>query len=179
MQHISNIQLFKKLVPIEAPAKPKRFYKQPPPINGAYTPTLKQDFLRNPRMSSGVKVMLSLLVGLDAQEKNDITTIGAISKYIGVSYSTAQRYLKEAVELGYLFYSRTKCRMGLYTGIKLYLSFSYIKHKYDPKNGRNSARSDMNDTKVNSNIKRENTPQEQEFIDKIAAIAKRNRLEPI
>lgn len=179
MKHIGDLQAFKRLVPTQAPSKPQRFYKQTPPSNGAYTPTLKQDFLRNPRLSSGVKVMLSLLVGLDAQENNEITTIGAISKYIGVSYSTAQRYLKEAVELGYLFYSRTKCRMGLYTGIKLYLSFSYIKHKYDPKNGRNSDRSDMNDTKGNSIIKRENTPKEQDFIDKIAAIAKRNRLEPI
>jgi len=71
--------------------------------------------------------MLTLLSGWAGQGGSIETTIGIIGKHIGRCRRQVFRYLKDAIEEGYLSYSRTKDRIGRYTGIKIWLTFSAIR----------------------------------------------------
>ncbi len=73
------------------------------------------------------RIMLTLLAGWAGQGGSIETTTGIIGKHIGRCRRQVFRYLKDAEEEGYLFYRRTKDRIGRYTGIKVWLNFAAIR----------------------------------------------------
>lgn len=75
------------------------------------------------------RIMLTLLAGWAGQGGSIETTTGIISKHLSRCRRKVFRYLKDAAEEGYLSYTRTKDRIGRYTGIKVWLNFSAIRFK--------------------------------------------------
>jgi len=145
--------------------------------NFAFVKPVKLDFVRNPRMTPMTRCMVLMLMGWSGNEKPIDTTVGIIAKKIGRSVRQTHRYLQDAIEEGYLYYSRTKNRWGYYTGIKIHLNFSALKPR-KVKKGRNPDMTYMADTNDNYIYKRDNTEVEQRYLDKIATIMQRNGIPP-
>ncbi|MEM6360855.1 MAG: hypothetical protein AAF731_12245 [Bacteroidota bacterium] len=101
---------------LEAPIDKNRFVK-----------AIRQCFIKNPRLMPMTRIMLTLISGWAGDGRPIETTIGIIAKHLGKSRRQVCRYLKDAVEEGYLFYSRTKNRKGMYTGVKLRLNLNAIR----------------------------------------------------
>ncbi|WP_148639184.1 hypothetical protein [Aquimarina longa] len=147
--------------------------------NFGFVKAVKQDFVRNPRMMSGTRCMVLMLLGWAGSEQPIKTTAGIIAKKLGRSVRQVHRYLQDAIQEGYLYYSRTKDRLGYYTGIKIHLNFGAIRsYKKQPVPRTNSDMTDTADTNTNFIYKREDTKQEREYLSKIDAILKRNGLPP-
>ncbi|MCH9661577.1 MAG: hypothetical protein K0U54_11790 [Bacteroidetes bacterium] len=122
------------------------------------------------------RCMVLMLLGWAGKEQALETTIGIIAKHIGRSRRQVHRYLCDAIEEGYLFYSRTKDHMGYYTGIKIHLNFSALKPSQ--KRVKTRRRCDMTpkaETNSKSIYKRENTEQEQSYMDQLQVIMERNK----
>ncbi|WP_367389097.1 hypothetical protein [Lewinella sp. LCG006] len=110
------------------PAKPRRKSIDAPLDNNTFVKPIKQCFVKNPRLMPMTRIMLTLISGWAGDGRPIETTIGIIAKHLGKSRRQVFRYLKDAVEEGYLFYSRTKNRKGMYTGVKLRLNLSAIRY---------------------------------------------------
>ena len=117
----------------ESPLKRKTL--EAPIEKGTFVKAIKQSFVKNPRMMPMTRLMLTLISGWAGDGGKIETTIGIIAKHLSRSRRQVIRYLKDAVEEGYLFYSRTKNRQGLYTGIRIRLNFAAIRyvHRQKPK----------------------------------------------
>ncbi len=162
--------------------QPRRKFLPLTQSNNAFIKPVKQSFVTNPRMMPQTRCMVLMLVGWAGQEQAIETTIGIIAKKISRSRRQVSRYLQDAIEEGFLFYSRTKNRMGYYTGIKIHLNFLAIKpHKTMAKTIKNRRNKDVtlkSDTNNKHIYKRENTPSEQRFLDKMDNVLRRNNLIP-
>lgn len=126
------------------PSKPKRKNLVAPVDNNTFVKPIRQCFIKNPRMIPMTRIMLTLLVGWAGQGTSIKTTTGVIGKHLGRCRRQVFRYLQDAVEEGYLSYTRTKDRIGRYTGIKIWLNFAAIKFTTrkrikNPKNSRKTA----------------------------------------
>lgn len=108
------------------PTKPKRKSMIAPPDNDTFVKPILQCFVKNPRLMPMSKIMITLLAGWAGQGTAIETTIGIIGKHISRCRRQVFRYLQDAMEEGYLTYSRTKDKIGRYTGIKIYLNFAAI-----------------------------------------------------
>lgn len=108
------------------PSKPKRKNLVAPPDRGLFVKPIKQCFVKNPRLMPMSKVMITLLAGWGGQGIAIETTIGIIGKHLSRCRRQVFRYLQDAVEEGYLTYSRTKDKIGRYTGVKVYLNYAAI-----------------------------------------------------
>lgn len=109
------------------PSLPKRKNLVAPTDNNTFVKPIRQCFVKNPRLMPMTRIMLTLLSGWAGQGGFIETTIGIIGKHISRCRRQVFRYLKDAVEEGYLTYSRTKDRIGRYTGIKVRLNFAAIR----------------------------------------------------
>ena len=107
--------------------KPKRKSLDAPKDNNTFVKPIKQSFIKNPRLMPMTRIMLTLLSGWGGQGGTIETTIGIIAKHLSRCRRQVFRYLKDAAEEGYLFYSRTKDRIGRYTGIKVWINFPAIR----------------------------------------------------
>jgi hypothetical protein len=106
---------------------PRRTFLTPPPDNGAYVLPLKQSFIKDARLMPGTRCMLALLAGWAGQGGPLQLTEGTIAKHLRRSVRQVYRYLQDAVRAGYLRYAYTKNRMGMITGLKVYLSFPLLR----------------------------------------------------
>lgn len=109
------------------PSSPRRKSMETPPDNNTFVKPIKQCFVKNPRLIPMTRLMLTLLAGWAGQGGTIETTTGIIAKHIGRCRRQVFRYLKDAVEEGYLFYNRTKDRIGRYTGVRIFLNFPAIR----------------------------------------------------
>ncbi|MEL7118747.1 MAG: hypothetical protein AAFO07_04880 [Bacteroidota bacterium] len=111
------------------PSKPKRKSMVAPHDNGTFVKPIKQCFIKNPRLMPMTRIMLTLLAGWAGQGTAIETTTGIIGKHLSRCRRQVFRYLQDAVEEGYLGYSKTKDRIGRITGIKIWLNFGAIKFR--------------------------------------------------
>ena len=109
------------------PSLPKRKNLVAPPDNNTFVKPIRQCFVKNPRLMPMTRIMLTLLSGWAGHGGSIETTTGIIGKHLSRCRRQVFRYLKDAVEEGYLTYSRTKDRIGRYTGIKVRLNFAAIR----------------------------------------------------
>lgn len=109
------------------PSRPRRKGMEVPIDKNTFVKPIKQCFVRNPRLMPMTRLMLTLISGWAGNGGTIETTTGIIARHIGRCRRQVFRYLKDAVEEGYLSYSRTKDRAGRYTGIRLWLNFSAIR----------------------------------------------------
>ncbi len=98
--------------------------------------------------------MVSLLAGWAGQGIAIETTQGIIARHIGKSVRQVRRMLLDAWREGYLTYSYTKNRIGMITGIKVFLRFPRILKEKHVKTRRNPVRPLTSDTNRNINIYR-------------------------
>ncbi len=82
--------------------------------------------------------MLALLAGWAGQGRALELTKGTIAKHIGRCTRQVFRYIQDAAREGYLRYSYTKNRMGMITGLKVWLSFDLLRAE-QRKSGKNQA----------------------------------------
>ena len=108
-------------------ALPQRYFRQRPEDNGTFILPLKQSFMKDARLMPGTRCMLAMLAGWAGQGAPLELTESTIAKHIGRSVRQVYRYLQDAVREGYLRYYRTKNRMGMITGIKVWLTFDLIR----------------------------------------------------
>ena len=136
---------------------PQRYFKQRPHDNGMFILPLKQSFMTDPRLMPGTRCMLAMLVGWAGQGAPLELTESTIAKHIGRSVRQVYRYLQDAVREGYLRYFHTKNRMGMITGIKVWLTFDLIRSiksktkQKSPRNGRKldrTQKSEINKTNI-------------------------------
>jgi len=109
-------------------SRPLRKHMEAPVDKNRFVKAIRQCFIKNPRLMPMTRIMLTLISGWAGDGRPIETTIGIIAKHLGKSRRQVFRYLKDAVEEGYLFYSRTKNRKGMYTGVKLRLNLSAIRY---------------------------------------------------
>lgn len=186
MKHLSQIGSLSGFMPYSMTAiettAPKRKQLTVSVGNNAFVKPVKQDFVKNARLMPGTRCMILMLMGWSGKEQALETTIGIIAKHIGRSARQVHRYLQDAIEEGYLYYSRTKDRMGYYTGIKIHLNFSALKpvrtRKTYPQMRRNKDMTSMSDTNSKYIYKRDNTEPESRYLNKLERILERNGLSP-
>ena len=129
----------------------------------------------------GTRCMLALLVGWAGKGRALETTRGAIAKHVGRSVRQVYRYLKDAAREGYLSYAYTKNRLGMITGIKIYLSFdllkadvrNYKKPDEKPRNQDVTYKADTNENSFNYSLEE---PAESTGDEKLDAQLERLRL---
>lgn len=160
---------------------PARKSLECPPDQGTFVKPLKQCFVRNPRLMPMTRIMLTLLAGWAGHGGAIKTTIGIIAKHLGKSRRQLFRYLKDAAEEGYLYWTKTKDRIGRYTGICIRLNFGAIRYEkvtraQDAKR-RPAEILDVpseSDTKTTLSI---NLPGEDQFQERMREICLRNGIE--
>jgi hypothetical protein len=134
---------------LDTAALPRRYFWERPKDNGAYVLPVKQSFIKDARLMPGTRIMLALLTGWAGTGRPLETTEGTIDRHLHRSVRQVFRYLQDAVREGYLRYAYTKNRMGLITGLKIYLSFPLLRPdlKRKPRSKpANPARTPMADT---------------------------------
>ncbi|WP_040352836.1 hypothetical protein [Blastopirellula marina] len=161
---------------------PRRKSLECPPDRGTFVKPLKQCFVRNPRLMPMTRIMLTLLAGWAGHGDSIKTTIGIIAKHLGKSRRQLFRYLKDAAEEGYLYWTKTKDRIGRYTGICVRLNFGAIRYEKasrakasSPKPAEMVDVPQESDTKTTLSI---TLPGEEEFQARLRAICLRNGIEP-
>src|ERR1700686_2929169 len=106
---------------------PRRYFFERPKDNGAYVLPVKQSFIKDARLMPGTRCMLALLTGWAGRGEPLQITQGTIAKHLRRSVRQVFRYLQDAARDGYLRYAYTKNRMGMITGLKIYLSFPLLR----------------------------------------------------
>ena len=132
------------------PSKPRRKSMDAPVDNNTFVKPIRQSFVKNPRLMPMTRLMLTLLSGWAGRGDAIKTTIGIIAKHMGRCRRQVFRYLKDAVEEGYLFYSRTKDRIGRYTGVRISLNFPAIRFKTSRKPQKHSKAAENLDVTLKS-----------------------------
>lgn len=142
---------------IDTTAMPRRCFLERPEDNGAYVLPIKQSFVKDARLMPGTRIMLALLTGWAGKGGPLQLTERTIAKHLQRSVRQVFRYLQDAAREGYLRYAYTKNRIGMITGLKIYLSFPLLRPRPSSKpQGKliNSARTLASDT----NEKQKYTP---------------------
>ncbi len=133
---------------------PSRAKAIEPVDNGLFILPMKQCFMKNRRIMDSTARMVSLLAGWAGQGTSIETTQGIIAKHIGKCVRQVQRMLLDAWREGYLTYSYTKDRIGMITGIKIFLRFPRILKEKHVKTRTKPATTFTSDTNRNINIHR-------------------------
>lgn len=154
MKHLSTIAAVQALQPFCMPLQsegPRRKQLRAPRDDGLFVKPLKQSFLKNPRLMPGTRIVLSMLAGWAGRGGPIETTLGIIAKHVGRSARQVQRYLKDAMEEGYLRTSYVKDRVGRITGLRIRLTRLAIFHeaKPRPKAAESVATTSLSDNKGN------------------------------
>lgn len=140
---------------------PRRLFLQAPEDNGTFVLPIKQCFIRNARLMPGTRCMLTLLAGWAGRGGALELTETTIARHIGRSVRQVYRYLKDAAREGYLRYGYTKCRLGMITGLRIWLTFDLIrsvrKANTSPTRGT-PARTLVSDTKRTDSFITQNPP---------------------
>lgn len=162
------------LTPQSEAAAPKRKSLSTPHDNLSFVKPIKQSFVKNPRLMPMTRIMLTLLSGWAGQGAPLETTVGIIAKqHLGRCRRQVFRYLQDALEEGYLTYTKTKDRIGLYTGIRIRLNFAAIRHtqvtqQLKPKTARTSEVTHPSETKDKSIFKQEQDSELWERLQRLA-----------
>lgn len=151
-------------------ALPRRYFYQRPEDNGTFILPLKQSFIKDARLMPGTRCMLALLAGWAGQGGVLEITEGTIGKHIGRSIRQVYRYLKDASREGYLRYGYTKNRLGMITGLRIWLTFDLIrslKNNEKPKNTRKQARTQRSETNKTYIYNRKKDPELEKKLDRL------------
>lgn len=188
MKHISIVGIMPTLL------KPRQFERADQPSRKSlplplpsyqFIKPVRQDFVTNARLMPMTRVMILKLFGLNGKGGGLNTTVKALATQLGRSTRQVHRYLKDAMEEGYLYYHMRKDIRGYINGIRIYLNMAAIRtdeglrKQRKAKIRRNSDMTHESDINGKPDIKREKTPEEIEFIERSNQILINNGIEPI
>ena len=131
MQHFTDSPLLRALQIFSQPLAfdgPRRKRLEAPLDRGTFVKPLKQSFIKNPRLMPMTRLVIALLAGWSGHGQPIETTLGIIGKHVGRSARQVQRYMKDAIEEGYLRIAYTKDRIGRITGLRVHLTRMAILH---------------------------------------------------
>lgn len=172
---LQNLQTLMKYSPHYVadydPTKLRRKNLVAPTDNGTFVKPLKQCFVKNPRLMPMSKIMLTLLVGWAGQGGSLKTTTGIIGKHLSRCRRQVFRYLQDAVEEGYLSYSRTKDKIGRYIGIKIWLNFGAIQHQNKRKSKKTAENIDVTHTSETNDKYILDSTKDKELWNKLSRLA--------
>ena len=132
---------------------PQRLQLLPPTDKGLFIKPLKRSFMQDNRLMPNTKIMIALLSGLCGQGLSITTTMNTLGAQMNRTRRMIWNYVQEAVRFGYISYSRTKNRMGYYTGIKIFMNHHLSRHEYSTWKHKNQAEKRRNhDVKYNAQI---------------------------
>ena len=160
----------------QQPDQPLRKSLKAPEDNHTFVKPIKQCFVKNPRTMPMTRMMLILLAGWAGQGGSIKTTTGIIGKHLHRCRRQVFRYLKDAEEEGYLFYNRTKDRIGRYTGIQIWLNFAAIRFntkkppKRKPKSAQTLAMTYPSETNDKHLYKKDRDPELGQRLEQMASI---------
>lgn len=97
-----------------------------PETGEAFILPIRQSFVKDARLMPGTTRMLCLLAGWYGQGRPIETTLGVLAKHLKRSPRQIQRYLKDAVEEGYLSFSKVANRFGYIVGLRIRLNRAAI-----------------------------------------------------
>lgn len=118
-----------------------------PTDKGTFILPLKQSFMKNRRIMDSTARLIALISGWAGQGGPIETTQGIIAKHLGKSVRQVQRMLDDAWREGYLTFAYTKSRIGMITGIKIFLRLERIRKAPDkPMERRKPGTTFMSDT---------------------------------
>ena len=106
--------------------RPRRKTLRRPEPSDTFVLPLRQSFLKDPRLMPGTTRMLCLLAGWYGRGGPLHTTLGVIARHLGRSTRQVQRYLQDAVEEGYLYYTKRADRLGYVIGLKIGLNIAAL-----------------------------------------------------
>lgn len=112
---------------VDTSTLPRRCFQERPRDNGSYILPVKQSFMKDARLSPGTRCMLALLTGWAGTGKPLKVTQGTIAGHLRRSVRQVYRYLQDAAREGYLRYAYTKNRLGMITGLVIYLRFDLLR----------------------------------------------------
>lgn len=112
--------------------QPQRKSLNAPQDDGSFVRPFKQSVVKNPRLMPGTRIVLMLLAGWAGHGGPIETTLGIIGKHVSRSARQVQRYLKDAMEEGYLRTSYVKDRIGRIIGLRVHLARVAIFHNPGP-----------------------------------------------
>ncbi len=150
-----------------------------PQDTGTYILPVKQSLIRDARVMPGTLRLVLLLAGWAGKRQAIETTQGILGRHLGRSVRQIYRYLKDAVEEGYLTYAYVKNRIGMITGLRIRLNFPAIfrSERPSPKNRPTKrgfpARTLPSDTNGNSIYP---LADDRKFHEKLDQICRRNNL---
>lgn len=121
--------------------QPRRKGLRRPETSENFVLPLRQSFLKDPRLMPGTTRMLCLLAGWSGTGRPLDTTLAAIARHLGRSVRQVQRYIQDAVEEGYLYYSKRADRLGYVIGLRIGLNVAAIFASKRAKRGQTEARS--------------------------------------
>ncbi len=132
---VSNAPFVRALLPYYdandlRPGEPRRKAMISPVDDGSFVKPIKQCFVRNPRTMPMTRLMLILLAGWNGKGGIIETTTGTIARNLSRSRRMVFNYLQDAVEHGFLIYTRKKDRMGYYVGIRITLNTQAIRRTF-------------------------------------------------
>lgn len=144
--------------------------------NGTFVRPIKQCFIKILRLLPGTKTLFSLLAGWGGHDaQNDRSYPG---RHPSRSTRQIYRYLIDAREEGYLFWTQTVNRSGYVNGVKIWLNFAAIfagKREKKPKTLTIQAKTLVAETNENIYIDR---GADERFQKKLVAICERNGIDP-
>lgn len=146
---------------------PKRYFYQRQPDKGLFVLPIKQSFVKDARLMPGTRCMLSLLVGWAGKGRALETTQRVIGKHLGRCARQVKRYLDDAIREGYLTYNYTKNRLGMITGIKIFLNFDLLRPNLKKK-AKNRRKPDRT-LKSNTNTFIKDSSYKDEKLDEVLA----------
>ena len=150
MKHLSSLLLYQSPLARAMQGIPARRAQAIEPVdNGAFILPIKQSFIKNRRIMDSTARLVALLSGWAGQGGPVETTQGILAKHIGKSVRQVQRMLADAMREGYLVYAYTKSRIGMITGIKIYLRLERIRKQKGDEKRRNPATTKTSDTNGN------------------------------
>lgn len=92
-----------------------------PEASETFVLPIRQSFVKDARLMPGTTRMLCLLAGWAGTGRPVETTLGILAKHLGRSERQIQRYLKDAAEEGYLYWTKVANRLGYIIGLRIKL----------------------------------------------------------
>ena len=123
----------------EGACLPRRKGFMRPQTTDTFILPLRQSFIKDARLMPGTTRLLCLLAGWAGKGQPIETSLSVLARHLQRSPRQIQRYIKDAVEEGYLSASRIANRLGYIIGLRLRLNRAAIyapsKAKAEPQVG--------------------------------------------
>ncbi|MEZ5938370.1 MAG: hypothetical protein R3C52_09125 [Hyphomonadaceae bacterium] len=105
---------------------PRRKRLMRPEASGTFVKPVRQSLFKDARLMPGTLRLICLLAGWQGSGRPVETTLASLARQLQRSERQIQRYLKDAAEEGYLFYSKIANRLGYIVGLRIRINAAAV-----------------------------------------------------